>query len=1169
MAHLLDFIADRVLLLDSAMGSRVQALDLDIERDYAGQENCTEILNRTRPDLIREIHLSCLDAGSDAVQTNSFGGSPVTLAEFGLHDDAFDLNRLSAEIAREAVGSFAADGRDRFVFGSIGPGTRLATLGQIDYDALEAALAVQAGGLLAGGVDAIIIETVQDLLQVKAAVNGTRDAMREAGREVPIIAQVTVESTGTLLVGADIAAAATVLHALEIPIIGLNCATGPQEMAEHLRWLSQNWTGALSVLPNAGLPELVDGVTRYPLNADEMAEWLGRFVDEDGVSIVGGCCGTTEHHVAALDAMLRRRGDPADRPTPVRREVHWVPSAASLYGQVPLRQETALLLIGERCNANGSRKFRELQAAEEWDACVAIGRDQVDEGSHCIDLCTAFIGRDEVADMNQLVDRLGQAVSVPLVFDSTELNVLESAFRRYGGKPILNSINFEDGEEPAAARLGLARRFGAAVVALTIDEDGMAKTADGKLAIARRLVDFACAKHGLPASDLLIDPLTFTICTGNQDDRKLGMETLDAIEQLAEALPECQIVLGLSNISFGLKPAARHVLNSVFLDHARRRGMTAAIIHVGKIMPLHQIPENEAQAAEDLIFDRRKPDYDPLHAFIALFEGREAKADRVRERPATVEERLKLRIVDGDRQGLEEDLDLALETIPALDIINIHLLNGMKVVGELFGSGQMQLPFVLLSAETMKAAVAHLEPHMERTEGETRGTIVLATVKGDVHDIGKNLTDIILTNNGYTVINLGIKQPIANILEAAAEHNADRIGMSGLLVKSAMIMRESLQEMARQGIDTPVLLGGAALTRRYVDQDCFAAYGNGPVAYARDAFDGLNLMEAIADNRFTEVITAAREKHEPAPQDTGPEPEPIEVPVAPIAPCAQSRVDNEISARRAEYAAEVAVPAPSFWGATLIDALPLSGLRPYLNTHTLYQLHWGYKKQGRSFREFRAWAKKELDPMLETLIAKCESEAILVPSAAFGFWRAVGEGDDVVLFDNGGGKEVARFSLPRQPSGERVCISDFLREAGSGETDVIGLQVVTVGQHAADVEREWFLEDRYRDYLYLHGLGVEMTEAMAEYTHKRVREELGFGHQDARDMAKMLKQGYRGSRYSFGYPSCPTLEDQEQLLDLLAADRIGVVLGDEAQLHPELSTSAIVLHHPRARYFTV
>ena len=1174
MAHLLDFIADRVLLLDAAMGSHVQALDLDIESDFAGQENCTEVLNRTRPDLIRDAHIACLEAGSDAVQSNSFGGSPITLGEFGLAEEAFALNRSSAEIAREAIDSFAHDGRTRFVFGSIGPGTRLATLGQIEYDDLESALAVQAGGLIAGGVDALLIETVQDLLQVKAAINGSRDAMRSAGRDVPIVAHVTVETTGTLLVGADIAAAATVLHALDVPVIGLSCATGPQEMAEHLRWLSQNWSGPLSVQPNAGLPELVDGVTRYPLSADEMAEWLGRFVDEDGVSIVGGCCGTSAHHIAALDAMLRARAGAATRPTPVRREVHWMPATASLYGQVPLRQETALLMIGERCNANGSRKFRELQAAEDWDACVAIGRDQVDEGSHCIDLCTAFVGRDEVADMNQMVDRLGQGVSVPLVFDSTELNVLESAFRRYGGKPILNSINFEDGEEPAAARLALARRFGSAVVALTIDEDGMAKTAEAKVAIARRLVEFACETHGLPASDLLIDPLTFTICTGNEDDRKLGIETLDAIEQLSQALSDCQIVLGLSNISFGLRPAARHVLNSVFLEHARRRGMTAAIIHVGKILPLHQIPDNEVTVAEDLIFDRRKPDYDPLHAFIALFEGREAAADRVRERPAAVEDRLELRIVDGDRQGLEEDLDLALESIAPLDIVNVHLLAGMKTVGELFGSGQMQLPFVLLSAETMKAAVAYLEPHMDRREGETRGTIILATVKGDVHDIGKNLTDIILTNNGYTVVNLGIKQPIANILKAAAEHDADCIGMSGLLVKSAAIMRESLAEMTRQNLDIPVLLGGAALTRRYVDSDCFAAYGSGRVAYARDAFDGLTLMEALADDRFDAVITAEREKHAPATEDNAapgqPErPEPAKVPVTPTVVPANGCLDAVIKARRAEYVAEAAVPEPGFWGATLIDELPLNGLRPYLNTHTLYQLHWGYKKQGRSFREFRAWAHKELDPMLEDLITQCETEDILVPSAAYGFWRAVGEGDDVVLLDEGGGREVARFSLPRQPRGDRVCISDFLREAGSGETDVIGLQVVTVGQRAAEIEREWFLEDRYRDYLYLHGLGVEMTEAMAEYVHKRVREELGFGHQDARDMDKLLKQGYRGSRYSFGYPACPNLEDQAQLLDLLGADRVGVVLGDEAQLHPELSTSAIVLHHPRARYFTV
>ena len=1181
MSDLLDVIGQRVLLLDAAMGSQVQAMDLDVETDFDGQENCTEILNRTRPDLIRGIHVASLEAGSDAVQTNSFGGSPITLGEFGLADEAFALNKASAEIARDAVSAFSGDGRARFVFGSIGPGTRLPTLGQVDYDAVEDAIAVQTSGLIAGGVDALIIETVQDMLQAKAAINGARRAMAEAGTDLPIVAQVTVESTGTLLVGADIAAAVTVLRALKVPIVGINCATGPQEMAEHVHWISQNWDGPISVEPNAGLPELVNGVTRYPLGPDEMAKWLLRFVKEDGIAIVGGCCGTTADHIRALDTLLRDYAEDGYRPTVAPRTTEWTPSVASLYGQVGLRQETALLLIGERCNANGSRKFRELQDAEDWDACVSIGRDQVGEGSHCIDLCTAFVGRDEVADMTEMVRRLGQAVTVPLVFDSTELNVLEAAFRLYGGKAILNSINFEDGEAPAAARLKLARKFGAAVVALTIDEDGMAKTADGKVAIAKRLVEFARDQHGLPASDLLIDPLTFTICTGNEDDRKLGIETLDAIERIAEELPECQIVLGLSNISFGLRPAARHVLNSVFLDHARRRGMTSAIIHVGKIKPLHQIPENEVTAAEDLIFDRRKPGHDPLHAFIALFEGREAAADKERERPATVEERLKMRIVDGDRKGLEEDLDLALETIPPLDIINIHLLDGMKVVGELFGSGQMQLPFVLLSAETMKAAVAHLEPHMDRVEGETRGTIVLATVKGDVHDIGKNLTDIILTNNGYSVVNLGIKQPIANILEAAEKHNADCVGMSGLLVKSTAIMRENLQEMSRQNLEIPVLLGGAALTRAYVETDCHDAYDCGRVAYARDAFDGLTLMEAVAEDRFDEVVTTTRQKRAPADGAlakakteisadalTGgdgppcqPQPSAIDLPPAEWEP---------IRKRRAQYAEEAAVPAPPFWGATTIDRLSPRDLRPYINTHTLYQLHWGFKKQGRTFQQFRAWAKKELSPLLDDLIARCETDDIMVPSAAYGFWRAVGEGDSVVLLDNGtGSREIGRFTLPRQPSGERLCISDFLRDADSGETDVIGLQVVTIGERASEVEREWFAADRYRDYLFLHGLGVEMAEAMAEYTHKRIREELGFGHKDARDMNKLIKQGYQGARYSFGFPACPNLEDQAQLLELLGADRIGVNLGEEWQLHPEQSTSAVVLHHPRACYFTV
>ncbi len=1167
MSALDAILGRRVLLLDAAMGSQIQAMDLDVERDFLGCENCTEILSRARPDIVRAIHIACLEAGSDAVETNSFGGSPITLAEFGLAEQAYELNRAAARIARGAADAAArsGDGRPRFVFGGIGPGTRLPTLDQVSYREVADAIAVQAAGLIAGGADALLIETVQDLLQAKAAVAGARRAMKDAGRDLTLAVQVTVESNGALLAGADIAAAATVLRALDVPIVGLNCATGPQEMAEHIAWLARNWTGPISVLPNAGLPELAGGATRYPLGPGELAEWMARFVAEDGVAIVGGCCGTTADHIAALDAMLRDRAEDGFRPRVAAREALWTPSVASLYGQTPLRQETALLTIGERCNANGSRRFREHQKAREWDACAAIARAQEAEGSHCIDLCAALVGEDEAAAMNELARRIGKAVSAPLAIDSTELEVIEQALAAYGGKAIINSINFEDGEAPAAARLELARRYGAAVVALTIDEEGMAKTAAEKLRIARRLAEFARG-HGLPASDLLIDPLTFTICTGNEEDRRLAIETLDAIEAIAGALPECQIVLGLSNVSFGLRPAARHVLNSVFLDHARWRGMTAAILHAGKIVPLHRIPDAETRAAEDLIFDRRAPGRDPLHAFIALFEGREGAAAAPRERPAAVEDRLRARIVDGDREGLEADLDEALRAHPPLDIVNRFLLDGMKTVGELFGAGRMQLPFVLQSAETMKAAVGYLEPRMERVGGAARGTIVLATVKGDVHDIGKNLTDIILTNNGFRVVNLGIKQPVARILEAAAECRADCIGMSGLLVKSTVIMRENLVEMSRRGLDIPVLLGGAALTRRYVEDDCRRAYECGRVAYARDAFDGLTLMDAVSKGRFDRVLEEIRARRGSAAAGGKPSaPEP-ETPRA----AARPRLGSAVRARRAQYAREAAVPRPPIQGAQAIDRLPLVGLRPWLNTHTLYQLHWGYRKQGRGFREFREWAAKTLDPMLDALIARCADEDILVPSAAFGLWPAVAEGDDLVLLAPGDlAREAARFSLPRQNRPDGLCIADFVRDADSGETDVVGLQAVTVGARASEVEREYFAADRYRDYLYLHGLGVEIAEAMAEYVHKRIRDDLGFGHQDARGMDRVIRHGYRGARYSFGFPACPNLEDQEQLLALVGAEAVGIRLGEEAQLDPEQSTSALVLHHPRARYFTV
>jgi 5-methyltetrahydrofolate--homocysteine methyltransferase len=1164
MTDFLDYLGDQVVLCDGAIGTEVQARTLDLERDFLGNENCTEIICESRPDLVREIHRAYLEAGCDAIQTNSFGGSPITLGEFGLSDRAFALNRRAAEIAREAVAEAAADGRSRFVLGSVGPGTRLPSLGHVSYHELEDALAIQCAGLVAGEVDAILIETCQDPLQIKAAVNGARLAREAARKDLPILVQVTVETTGTLLVGADIAAAATIVHALDVPGIGLNCATGPREMAEHVKWLGENWPGFVSVQPNAGLPELVGGRARYPLGAGELAQWLERFVVEDGVAMIGGCCGTEVAHIAALDAMLRRLGRGQRRPARFARRTSWAPAVASLYGHVPLRQENAWLSIGERCNANGSRKFRGLQEAGDWDGCVEMAREQVREGSHTLDLCTAFVGRDEVADMSQAVTRMRGAVSAPLVIDSTEYPVLEAALKLYGGKPIINSINFEDGEDAAARRLRLARRFGAAVIALTIDESGMAKEVAHKVAVARRLCDFACGEHGLPPADLLFDPLTFTICTGNEDDRRLGVNTLDAIEEIARAMPECQIILGLSNISFGLNPPARQLLNSVFLDHALRRGLTGAIVHFSRIQPLHRIPPEELRVAEDLIFDRRRPGYDPLQALIALFENRAAEKSAKKSRPENLADRLAQRIVDGDRQGLEADLDLALERWKPLDIINDILLGGMKTVGELFGAGKMQLPFVLQSAETMKAAVGFLEPHMERIGGQEKGTVVLATVRGDVHDIGKNLVDIILTNNGYRVVNLGIKQPIGAILEAAARHRTDAVGMSGLLVKSTVVMRENLEEMSRRGLSLPVMLGGAALTRRYVEEDCTGAYAAGRVAYARDAFDGLALMDRIVGGSFDAHLDEIRRKREGRPvnpsRKLGRAADP-----KPLRP-----VDGEaIRLRRAELTGNLAVPQPPFWGARTIDRISPKAVLPYLNERMLYQFQWGYRKDGKSLAEYREWAKQELRPVLQRILEIAIGEEILVPQAAYGYWRCAAEDNDVVLFDGDGSQELARFSFPRQNKDGGLCIADFFRGVDDETRDVIGLQVVTMGHRASAAAREWFAQNRYQDYLYLHGLSVEMAEALAEYVHRRIRAELGFAGEDARDAQTLLAQGYRGSRYSFGYPACPNLADQKQLLELLDARAIGVTLSEEDQLEPEQSTSAIVVHHPQAKYFSV
>ncbi len=841
----LDRLRERVLLCDGATGTLIQEADLDLDQDFLGHENCSEILCQTRPDFVEGMHAAYFEVGADCVETNTFGANEVVLAEFGIAELAYELNVLAAQQAQRVAARFSTPEHPRYVLGSMGPGTKLASLGHIDFDTLEASYAEQARGLIDGGVDAFLLETHQDLLTMKAALSGIRVASIEKNIKLPVMAQVTIETTGTMLVGADMQCAITTLAAMGVDFIGMNCATGPAEMAEHVQTLAENWPGMISIMPNAGLPMLVDGKTEYPLLPDELADWHRRFVEEDGVNLVGGCCGTTPAHIAAVRKMLDARSNL----NPVQRDTKLIPAVSSLYSSVALRQEAAVFAIGERSNANGSKKFRELLAEENWDALTSIGRDQVREGSHALDVCVAYVGRNEARDAEEVISRYRGAISVPLVIDSTESPVLDSSLKLYGGKAIINSINFEDGEERPAKVLGFARKYGAAVIALTIDEVGMAKDADGKLRIAKRLYDFAVNQHGLPAGDLLFDPLTFTIATGVDDDRELGIETLNAIERIAQELPECGIVLGLSNISFGLKATARHVLNSVFMHHAQERGMTAAILHISKIVPLHKIDEAQRIAAENLIFNRWIDNQDPLMAFVDLFRDVEADTS-IKKENLSIEETLKQRIIDGDRQGLDDDLKKAMEKYEPLVIINELLLDGMRVVGELFGAGEMQLPFVLQSAETMKAAVAYLEPFMEKKEGSAKGILVLATVKGDVHDIGKNLVDIILTNNGYKVINLGIKQPVGSIMEAARQHAADAIGMSGLLVKSTVIMKENLEEMKRAGFDVPVLLGGAALTRKFVEEDCRNAYEKGEsVHYAKDAFAGLRLMNNITQSK--------------------------------------------------------------------------------------------------------------------------------------------------------------------------------------------------------------------------------------------------------------------------------------------------------------------------------
>ena len=1161
MSTLRTALAERVVVADGAIGTMLQASVATID-DFAGYEGCNEILNVTRPDIVTGIHEAYLDVGADCVTTNSFGANLGNLGEYGIAARIAELSEASARLARTAADRWATPARPRWVLGSIGPGTKLPTLGHTTFRELRDTYQVNAEALLRGGADALIIETCQDLLQAKAAIIGSKRAVANLAPDALIIAQVTIETTGAMLLGSEIAAALTALEPLGIDMIGLNCATGPGEMSEHLRYLAAHARVPISCEPNAGLPVLTSDGASYPLTPAQLADAHDRFTREFGLSLVGGCCGTTPAHIAALAERLAGRPAARRRPRPE-------PGVASLYQHVPFRQDTAFLSIGERTNANGSKAFRDALLEGRYEDCVQIARAQTRDGAHLLDVCVDYVGRDGVADMREVVGRLATAATLPLVLDSTESAVIEAGLELAGGRAVINSVNYEDGDGPDsrfARVMPLVREHGAAVIALTIDERGQARTAAWKVEVAERLIADLTGQWGMREDDIIVDCLTFPIATGQEETRRDAIETIEAIAELKRRHPAVQTTLGVSNVSFGLKPAARAVLNSVFLAECIRAGLDSAIVHAARILPIARIPDEQRQTALDLVYDRRREGYDPLARLLELFEGVDAaelKASRAAELAGLpLWERLKRRIIDGERNGLEADLDAALGQRPALEIVNDVLLDGMKTVGELFGSGQMQLPFVLTSAEVMKTSVAYLEPHMEQSGEEGKGKVVLATVKGDVHDIGKNLVDIILSNNGYDVVNIGIKQPISAIVAAAEENDADVIGMSGLLVKSTVVMRDNLAELNSRGLAGrwPVLLGGAALTRAYVEQD-LAALFDGEVRYARDAFEGLRLMNA------------AMAVKRGVPGATLPELRTRRVRAKAVASAAgETGIPAIGNTTRSDVAADVPVPEVPFLGTEVIKGVPLAEYATYLDERALFMGQWGLKPTRGGGVSYEELVETQGRPRLRMWLERMQTEGLLEAAVVFGYFRCVSAGNDLIVLGPDGVTELERFTFPRQRRDRRLCLADFFRPQGSGppdQTDVVAFQLATMGTRASAATAELFAKNAYREYLELHGLSVQLTEALAEYWHARIRRELGLAASDPDDVNGFFRVEYRGARYSFGYPACPDLADRAKLVRLLEPSRIGVELSQEMQLHPEQSTDAIVVHHPEAKYFSV
>jgi len=1187
MNSFLQLLQEKIIVFDGAMGVSLQAANLSID-DWGGPnfENCSENLLYTRPDVVERVHTSFLDIGCDVIETNSFGGSEVVLTEFGIADKTYEVNRKAAELAKRLTSDYSTPHHPRFVAGSIGPGTKLPTLGHISYRDLKNAYREQVRGLVDGGSNVLIVETCQDLLQTKAALAAIFEHFEKTRSRIPVIAQVTIEVFGTMLNGTEIGAALTALEPFPIDVIGMNCGTGPKHMTDSFRWLAENSPLPVSILPNAGLPEVKDGQQHYDETPESFAAQVEHFAKDFGANVVGGCCGTTPEHIKLL---VERLGSLS----PKQRNAKLAPSAASIYFQQPYTQDASFLIVGERVNASGSKKMRDLLDAEDWDGLVSLAKSQEREGAHILDVNVDFVGRDGVADMHELAARLVANVKIPLMFDSTEWEKMEAGLEHAGGKCVLNSTNYEDGEPRFLKVLSLAKEYGASVVIGLIDEEGMARTADNKLKIALRAYKQAAA-FGIEPHDIFFDPLALPISTGIEEDRKNADETIIAIRQIREKMPDANIILGVSNISFGLSPAARVVLNSVFLHDCVDAGMNSAIVNASKILPLIRFNELEIDTARDLIYDRRKFDgdvctYDPLVEFTKLFEGKTAQSIKPDISNLPIEEKLKHHIIDGERIGLEDSLKVALEKYPPLDIINDILLDGMKTVGDLFGSGQMQLPFVLQSAESMKAAVKFLEPFMEKVEGSNKGVLVLATVKGDVHDIGKNLVDIILTNNGYKVVNLGIKQPIDDILRSAEESNCDAIGMSGLLVKSTLIMRDNLELMNERGIKVPVILGGAALNRRYVDNDLVPLY-KGELFYARDAFDGLHAMDQLTQVSATETTEfTENDRIEIAGSANGATTE--KQPEANVAVDAEDLVGEDaklgaVAARvstrrsgdtthstRSNVSTDVEIPKAPFYGPKVVEIKDLTKVFDFINETALFKGQWQYKQGRKSAEEYKTILDKTVYPKFAEIKAAAMRDKFLEAKVVYGYFPCQSSGNDLVIYEDDEKTERMRFTFPRQPveqrGGKNLCLADYFASVESGQIDVVAFDLVTMGRKASEHSAKLFKADNYTEYLLFHGLSVESAEALAEMWHKRIREELGIAAGDAPELTKLFHQGYQGSRYSFGYPACPNIEDQTKLFELLQPERIGVELTDEFMLDPEQSTSAIILHHPEAKYFNI